>query len=229
MQLPGWATQKLGPLPVWGWGALALGGGVGFVLYKRRQSSSTAAPTLATGAQAIPSTYPQASDPGGAPGGFGSGLPGGYPGGYPTGGYIGPYPYQQPPPQQLPPAQQPVSTTPQGTYSYAPAVAISPSLLGGGYIASQSQLSNPVGSALADSLASYNAKTGTYSYMPSLTDYATEQTGGIQTVQAGLPGTEPSQGLTYSIYGTNTGSGAPVPADQRIAGERYDAYGRVIY
>jgi hypothetical protein len=33
---------------------------------------------------------------------------------------------------------------------------------------------------------------------------------------------------TYTVQGSNAGTGAPVPASQRIAGERYDAYGRVI-
>lgn len=42
------------------------------------------------------------------------------------------------------------------------------------------------------------------------------------------PGSNQAQGLTYSVYNTDAGSGAPVPPSSRIPGERYDSYGRVI-
>lgn len=222
MQLPAWATQKLGPLPVWGWGALSLTGGAGYVLYQRRRRGAGAA-TLGADAQAVRAQYPRVSgEGGGAPGGFGDDrfFPGG------SSGFFGGFDQFG---QQSEQFEQPAAAEQLApAYSGAPAVGISPSLLGGGYIASQGQLQNPVGSAAAAALASIDPRTGYQYYAPSLTDFSTEQPGGIQTIQAGLPGTEPGQGLTYSIYGTNTGTGPVVPASQRIAGERYDASGRVI-
>lgn len=233
MPLPSWAVQKLGPLPVWGWGALSLTGGVGYVLYKRRQAKGGAA-TLGANTPAGGSQYPTdtGSGAGGSAGGFGSGLPGDptstYGGGL-GGGSLFTQPQDQTP---LQPASQPAQAAPlqpaPAAAAAAPSVQIAPSLLGGGYTASQFQIQNPVGSADRDALASINPLSGQQMYHPSLSDYASEQPGGISVVQAGLPGTQPSQGQTYTIYGTNTGSGPVVPAAQRIAGERYDSSGRVI-
>lgn len=226
LELPAWATQKLGPLPVWGYGALAVGGGLAYTLYRRR-SSSSAAPTL-NAATAGPNRA--LGDFGGGAGGgaagggsstpgLGAGIGGGTitvdpgsgssSGGGGAGAGAG---------ESITYRAQPAEVT--GTPM--PAVAIAPSLLGGGYEASRGVISNPAG--IADRLAALPQNI----YTPSLTDYASEQPGGIQTVQAGLPGTQPNQGLTYTILGTTTGTGPPVPANQRIAGERYDSLGRVI-
>lgn len=239
--LPAWATQKVGPLPVWGWGAAALGGGVGWVLWRRRSAgSSSSSPLYGSAARSAGQSSGDATgDVGSFGGGAGFGLPGGSSPGesigvspgigsgsgstlgstlglgsgsgstpalgssrVPAGGYYG--------------------TPEDPIYRAQPAVQLAPSFLGGGYQAGQNVLWNPAGAA--DALAAISGGT----YTPSLTDYASEQGGGIQTVQAGLPGTQPNQGLTYSVYGTNTGTGPVVPSSQRIAGERYDQNGRVI-
>lgn len=228
MQLPSWAVAKVGPLPVWGWGALSLGGGVGYVLYQRRRAAAAGAgaPTLAGNAQAVPSTYPLADTAGGgggAPGGFGSGED--YSSQNPIGQLLGALfaPSDQAAQNAITQPQQ-MTATP-ATALASPSVQSTPSLLGGGYIASQTQLQNPVGSADAAAAQTY---FGERTYAPSLTDYSTEQPGGISVIQAGLPGTQPAQGLTYTMYGTQTGTGPVVPASERKPGERYDASGRVI-
>lgn len=41
----GGLTSKLGPLPVWGWVALATAGGIGFILWRRSKANAAAATT----------------------------------------------------------------------------------------------------------------------------------------------------------------------------------------
>jgi len=45
-------TRKIGPLPGWGWMALAGAGAAGYLIWKRRQAASSAATTATTGATA---------------------------------------------------------------------------------------------------------------------------------------------------------------------------------
>jgi hypothetical protein len=56
MQLPAIVTQKIGPLPGWGWGLLLVGGAVAFSAIRGR-ATKTEAPATDTGDPAIPPTY----------------------------------------------------------------------------------------------------------------------------------------------------------------------------
>lgn len=98
MQLPAWATDKVGPLPVWGWGALSLTGGIGYFLYKRR-STPAEAPTL-TGSTLADTP---AGDEG--MGGYYAGGPGSPD---PGQGLLGPAPIGLTPPPAVFPAPAPV-------------------------------------------------------------------------------------------------------------------------
>lgn len=119
--------------------------------------------------------------------------------------------------QQTNPAAPKTTTTTAPTASVNPFVTPQPSVFGN--ILQTEQVTNPLGSAYAE------AKTNPY-YTPSLSDYASEVGSGIQRTLAYAPGT-PSN-YFYTVDNTTLGSGNPVPVDQRIPGERYDAYGRVI-
>jgi hypothetical protein len=115
-------------------------------------------------------------------------------------------------------------------------------------------ISNPTGSADQAAQASINPFTGFQSYTPSKLDYLTEQPGGL-AYGSGPTGTgstpqfdafyasQPSNVQDYlnsvaaadrtnpgagTFYNTDIGSGAVVPVGQRVSGERYDKYGRVI-
>lgn len=52
----GFLTQKSGPLPNWGWGAIVLGGALGYSLYKNHKDAATAAASSDTATQNTPGT-----------------------------------------------------------------------------------------------------------------------------------------------------------------------------
>lgn len=202
-------NRKLGPLPVWAWGAGASVGAIGIFLIRRRGSGGAA--------EAASSGVPEDDGWSDWMGGSVGGYPGGSPGDSPVQPVIvGPAPTPQkdpalvvgPAPAPLvnpsPRSSQPTSTMP---------VPI-------GVIQSVARITNPVG--YADSEA---AKPGNR-YRPSGLDYATELPGGITRFQVSQPG-QPA-GLQSTIYQVPAQASIPksqlgkvVGAGDRITGERY--------
>lgn len=118
-------TKKFGPLPLWGWAAVAL---VGLYLWRRQQSAASASQQAASSSQGTPSTYPTDV---GAPAYYGYGGSGG---GTPP---AGTYSYQ-------PPGTSSTGTT-GGATSPPPGVpTTSPTPgSGGGVAAGYSGITNP--------------------------------------------------------------------------------------
>ena len=92
-------TNKLGPLPTWGWLGIVTGGGIGYYLYAKNKAGATATPT--TGSGQIPDyifqNYNQIPPSAGTPGPGGhhhgktsGGTGGGGKGKHPGGGKGGP-------------------------------------------------------------------------------------------------------------------------------------------
>lgn len=52
----GFLTAKSGPLPNWAWGAIVLGGALGYSLYKNHKASTTASTSSTTATQNTPGT-----------------------------------------------------------------------------------------------------------------------------------------------------------------------------
>lgn len=69
--MPEFLTRKLGPLPTWGWAAVAVGGFVVYRFIKNRQSATTSAtPTSAQYAATVPSNFAEPTATVSTPGGF---------------------------------------------------------------------------------------------------------------------------------------------------------------
>lgn len=229
-------TKKVGPLPVYAYGAaIALGAGA-IILLRRRGGGGSSDPT--TGSRAANSADEQGSLFGGGSGGGAgsssdlggptSGLaPGGsfYPGAPAdqAGGAFMPSPgaLSTAPSTSAVPASNSYYGTPESPIYRSqplPDIGATPAAS----VTSVTRVTNPAGTALGLSQQPQNI------YTPSALDMATEQPGVVAQVQAGVPG-GPS-GATYTIYSAPgvAGTGPVVPVGNRIAGERYDASGRVI-
>lgn len=129
-------------------------------------------------------------------------------------------PVYQAPPTMFAPV--PATMNPLSTYSPPVPTGVPLALpqLDPSSIYSMLTVANPVGYTDAEKARNQG------SYNPSLSDYATERPGGIERTLVAVGGGP--AGASYTIDNTGLGSGPVVPVAQRIAGERYDQYGRVI-
>lgn len=107
--------------------------------------------------------------------------------------------------------------SPVSSHTEIPAIPTPiPALVGAGAILNRFNITNPLESI-----------TPTATYTPSASDIMSTQPGGISRVLLAVPNAPP--GASYTVdTNSQLGSGPPVAVSQRIAGERYDAYGRVI-
>lgn len=106
------------------------------------------------------------------------------------------------------------SPTPSGLIGGLSAAV--PALQGAGPILNSWNISNP-----------YSSLTPTATYTPSASDILSTEPGGLNRVLLAVPGGP--AGASYTVdTNSQLGSGPVVPVSARIAGERYDASGRVI-
>lgn len=91
-----------------------------------------------------------------------------------------------------------------------------------GVITSQSTVTNAAGSAV-------RAMEKSPYYTASALDLQSERTGGLKVQQAARSTSDAAAGKTYTVVSNSSlGTGPVVPASQRVVGERYDKFGRVI-